>query len=389
MPHAHPLLAALETEPTRLHSPGTQALRSWRQPARLAMGAGVLALGLGVVGGPSAWANPALNLNAVAASIAKLPVNGKVSSKPEVQTQGPVQMAAPLRLTAGKSMLLHLPEKAERLSVGHPDVADVVLINPREIYLHAVVGDALHAHRLEGARAHVQRHACRLHAARGQRREHVLVEVQRRGRRRHRPGAGGEHGLVAALVLGAVGVRDVRRQRHVAVRLQQREGVGREAQVEQRAVGPGAAQHLGVEARGGHLGPAEMHHAARARRLARAQVGPDGVRHVGRRGQHALDQRLHRAAAGLAPVQASLDHARVVEHQQVARLQQRGQVAEDAARWRGLGTVEQARGAALGGRVLGDQVFGEFEVEVGRRPDLWRGVIVHGEQALPAWRRRG
>jgi pilus assembly protein CpaC len=32
-------------------------------------------------------------------------------------------------------MLLQLPESAARLSVGNPDVADVVLINPREIYL--------------------------------------------------------------------------------------------------------------------------------------------------------------------------------------------------------------------------------------------------------------
>ncbi len=59
----------------------------------------------------------------------------KSSSKPEVQTQGPVIMAPPLRLTAGKSMLLQLTENAERLSVGNPEVADVVLINPREIYL--------------------------------------------------------------------------------------------------------------------------------------------------------------------------------------------------------------------------------------------------------------
>lgn len=59
----------------------------------------------------------------------------KSSSRPEVQTQGPVRMAPALRLTAGKSMLLQLSENAERLSVGNPEVADVVLINPREIYL--------------------------------------------------------------------------------------------------------------------------------------------------------------------------------------------------------------------------------------------------------------
>jgi len=59
----------------------------------------------------------------------------KASSKPDVMTQGPVKMEAPLRLTTGKSMLLQLPENAARLSVGNPDVADVVLINPREVYL--------------------------------------------------------------------------------------------------------------------------------------------------------------------------------------------------------------------------------------------------------------
>lgn len=81
------------------------------------------------------------NLSAAAepgvTSPAKTPARtiAKASSKPEVMTQGPVKMEAPLRLTAGKSMLLQLPENAARLSVGNPEVADVVLINPREIYL--------------------------------------------------------------------------------------------------------------------------------------------------------------------------------------------------------------------------------------------------------------
>ena len=80
-------------------------------------------------------ANPsvaAANSNPAKAATHNAP---KSSSKPDVQTQGPVRMAPPLRLTAGKSMLLQLSENAERLSVGNPDVADVVLINPREIYL--------------------------------------------------------------------------------------------------------------------------------------------------------------------------------------------------------------------------------------------------------------
>ena len=89
---------------------------------------------------PFGWLMPQI---ALAAEPGTAPVANKTaaraaaksSSKPEVMTQGPVRIDAPLRLTAGKSMLLQLPENAARLSVGNPDVADVVLINPREIYL--------------------------------------------------------------------------------------------------------------------------------------------------------------------------------------------------------------------------------------------------------------
>jgi pilus assembly protein CpaC len=80
-----------------------------------------------------AWSAPAAA--APVASKSAAPSGAHVSGQPEILTQGPVQIAAPLRLTAGKSMLLQLPENAARLSVGNPDVADVVLINPREIYL--------------------------------------------------------------------------------------------------------------------------------------------------------------------------------------------------------------------------------------------------------------
>ncbi len=51
------------------------------------------------------------------------------------KTEGPVRVASGLHLTTGKSQLLQLPENAARISVGNPEVADVMLINPREIYL--------------------------------------------------------------------------------------------------------------------------------------------------------------------------------------------------------------------------------------------------------------
>jgi hypothetical protein len=93
----------------------------------------------------------------------------------------------------------------------------------------------------------------------------------------------------------------------VAVACQQHERIVGQAQVEQRSVGPAAAQHLGVE------GAGEAHAAARPRRLAGAQVRE----HFVGAGQHAFDQRLHRAAGRLLAQQPRLDDAGVVEHQQV------------------------------------------------------------------------
>jgi pilus assembly protein CpaC len=100
------------------------------------------ALGAAVLSTLSVWpaagwsAPTAAQLTAPTVAAKPSPRSGThVSGQPDIQTQGPVQIAPSLRLTAGKSMLLQLPENAARLSVGNPEVADVVLINPREIYL--------------------------------------------------------------------------------------------------------------------------------------------------------------------------------------------------------------------------------------------------------------
>ena len=103
--------------------------------------------------------------------------------------------------------------------------------------VHRVLGDVLGLHRLEGAGAHVQRDAGALHAARVERGQQGLVEMQGGGRRGHRARHAREHGLVALLVVGRVGVRDVGRQRHVAVARHQRVGIARsKREAEQRAV---------------------------------------------------------------------------------------------------------------------------------------------------------
>jgi pilus assembly protein CpaC len=46
-----------------------------------------------------------------------------------------VRVEVPVRLTAGKSLVMSLPDKAVRISIANPDVADVMLLNPKEVYL--------------------------------------------------------------------------------------------------------------------------------------------------------------------------------------------------------------------------------------------------------------
>ena len=54
---------------------------------------------------------------------------------PYAAAPGPVERGQPMHLVAGKSTLLNLPHDIVRVSVGNPEVADVVLTHPREVYL--------------------------------------------------------------------------------------------------------------------------------------------------------------------------------------------------------------------------------------------------------------
>lgn len=53
----------------------------------------------------------------------------------DVATSGPIEFASQVNATVGKSTLLRIPAPATRISVGSPDIADVILLNPREIYM--------------------------------------------------------------------------------------------------------------------------------------------------------------------------------------------------------------------------------------------------------------
>ena len=54
---------------------------------------------------------------------------------PIMPTTGTVEMAPQVDLSEGKSILMRLPYPASRLSVGDASVADVILLNPSEIYM--------------------------------------------------------------------------------------------------------------------------------------------------------------------------------------------------------------------------------------------------------------
>ncbi len=60
---------------------------------------------------------------------------GTVTSEKQQVTQGPVELLPGIDLSGGKSMLLRLSEPALRISIGNPDVADVTLINAKEVYV--------------------------------------------------------------------------------------------------------------------------------------------------------------------------------------------------------------------------------------------------------------
>jgi hypothetical protein len=198
-------------------------------------------------------------------------------------------------------------------------------------------------HGLEGACAHMQRDAGAPHAARSQFRQQGLIEMQRCRGGGHRAGVAGEDGLVALRVVGGVGVGDVGRQRHMAVLFHQRVGLATELEAEQRAarIGP-APQQPGAEAAA--RAARHVERGAGQRLLADLHVGDHFVAVPGADtgvGQHPLHQQFHLAPRGLLAKEPRLDDLRVVEHQQVARVQQPGQFMEDAVHRRGGGAVEQ------------------------------------------------
>ena len=94
--------------------------------------------------------------------------------------------------------------------------------------------------------------------------------------------------------------------------------------------------------------------------------------------QYPFDQQLHLATGGFLAKQAGVDNFGVVKHHEVAGAQQTRQVFEAAVHRGGAGAVQQAGARALGGRMLGNQGFWEFEIKVAQG----EGTLGAGEESL-------
>ena len=139
-------------------------------------------------------------------------------------------------------------------------------------------------------------------------------------------------------------------------------------------VGVFAGRALEAEAEEGtvFLGPAAEQRRAEAadhrqRRADRRLLADFHVRDDFVALQHTLDQQFELAAGGLFAKEARLDDARVVEDEQVAGAQQRGQVPEDPIDVRVGAAIEQSGSAAFGGGMLGHQFRRQVEIEIGKR----------------------
>ncbi len=99
-----------------------------------------------------------------------------------------------------------------------------------------MLGQILHAHRLEGAGADVQRHQRALNTALGEQRHECGIEMQARGRRGYRAWLTGKHALIALAVSGERRAANVRRQRYLAPALEEFQRRLRQADAPQIAV---------------------------------------------------------------------------------------------------------------------------------------------------------
>ena len=193
-----------------------------------------------------------------------------------------------------------------------------------------MVFDAVHAHRLEGPRADVQRHERHLNAFRAQFFQQRFIKVQTRRWRRDRTRLLAVDGLVQLAVGLFVRALNIRRQRHVADGVQdiKHRALVVEFHLEQRVVARG---HGRFDA----LVIPQQQLSARLRRFGGANMCQNTFII-----EHTFDQHLDLAAAGLTAKQTRRDHAGIVKDQQIARVELVEQIGESTVRQRARWPVQ-------------------------------------------------
>ena len=215
--------------------------------------------------------------------------------------------------------------------------------------VHAVAAQVLHAHRLERAGADVQRDAGYANALRLQTAEDRVVEVQAgRGGGDSARNAGVDR-LVAILVRRVGLAVDVRRQRHAAETLE----IGRDGLAEIEPV------ELALAPDHRDCAVANEYRSSRLERLAGPHLAERLALPV-----EAFDDDLRLAAGILAADQAGLDDARVVDHEEVSRVEQIDDRLETAMPNRVASQFEQTAARAVRRWSLGNQLVRQLEAEV-------------------------
>ena len=220
--------------------------------------------------------------------------------------------------------------------------------------MHAVVADVIDLDRQEGSGPDMERHGHAPDASGFEPRQQIRREVKPRRGSRHGTLARGENGLVVLGVLGQSALRptDIGRQRHDAVAVQGRHQLtARDREAERYVAGFALLHHL-------------------RRQVGREDDGVADPQPLARLGEDMPDigalalveGRFHLDLSPLAG-QAGGDHAGVVVDQQVAGVQQVGQVA-DMPVHQGVAHVQQARGIAWPCRFIGDQLGRQLEVKI-------------------------
>ena len=191
---------------------------------------------------------------------------------------------------------------------------------------------------------------------------------------RHRAFFPGEDGLIARFVSVAGGTLNVGRQGQPAIAFQQFDDRAGKAQAVEL---PFPAQHFDLQT------VFQLQHATRLGRFACAHLRE----HLAVAG-HTLNQHLDLAAAGLASEKTSVQHAGIVHHQQIAGLQQVGQVTKMAVIQAVVGHLQQTTGCPIGQRNLRDQVRRQVKVKIIQCQQAHRCSELHadvdGIKGLPA-----